>query len=290
MDLDVLKTFITVAEHGSFSIAADRLFLTQPAVSKRIAALEKEFNTRLFDRIGKLNILTEAGERLIINSRRILAEVEESHRVIANLSNHVSGKLKLGISHHIGLHRLPPVLRTYTKQHPQVQLDIRFLDSEEGCLAVEHGKIEMALVTLPSTPEKILRIKTIWDDPLAVLVNESHPLNTLENISLSVLAQHPAILPAKSTFTRRIIEKAFHRRGTELNVIFETNYLETIRMMVSVGLGWSILPLSMQDKELKAIPVDALKLVRRLGVVLHNDRTPSNAANALLNLLEHDRT
>lgn len=289
MDINALKTFIAVAEKGSFSLAADKLFLTQPAVSKRIAALEKEFKARLFDRIGKLTLLTEAGENLLINSRRILAEVEESHRVIINLSKHIGGKLRLGISHHIGLHRLPPVLREYTKLYPQVQLDIRFLDSEEGCQAIEQGKIEIALVTLPSTPEKMLSVKTIWDDPLSVLVNESHPLNEIENPSLLMLAQYPAILPARTTFTRGIIEKAFHRRGTELNVVFETNYLETIRMMVNIGLGWSILPVSMQDKDLKPIAVDHLKLSRRLGVVLHHDRTPSNAATALLKLLEKHR-
>ena len=139
MDFSALEAFVTVAEQGSFSRAAEALHLTQPAISKRVAALESELDARLFDRIGRKVNLTEAGDALLSNARRILQELEESRRVIANLSTEVRGRLSLATSHHAGLHRLPPVLRIYTKQYPQVELDLHFMDSESACSAVEHG-------------------------------------------------------------------------------------------------------------------------------------------------------
>ncbi|MCK4951674.1 MAG: LysR family transcriptional regulator, partial [Gammaproteobacteria bacterium] len=147
MDINGLKAFTVVAEHGSFSRAAEHLFLTQPAVSKRISALESELDTRLFDRIGHRITLTEAGQILLTRAQRILSEVEDSRKIVANLSGKISGNLPIGTSHHIGLHRLPPVLRMYARQYPQVQLDIDFKDSEQVCSDVEQGTREVGIVT-----------------------------------------------------------------------------------------------------------------------------------------------
>ena len=205
MDFAALEAFVTVAEQGSFSRAAEALHLTQPAVSKRVAALEGELEARLFDRIGRKVNLTEAGDALLANARRILQELAESRRVIANLSTQVRGRLSLATSHHAGLHRLPPVLRIYTKQYPQVELDLHFMDSESACSAVEHGDLELAVVTLPADPSDKLKLTKLWDDPLDIVVAKEHPLAAKRRLSIAALAQFPAILPAVGTFTREII-------------------------------------------------------------------------------------
>ena len=113
MDIHALQAFTAVAETGSFSRAAELLFLTQPAVSKRIAGLEQEFDRRLFDRVGRRVDLTEAGHALLPHAQRILREVEESRQAIASLGGRIGGRLAIGTSHHMGLHRLPPVLRSF---------------------------------------------------------------------------------------------------------------------------------------------------------------------------------
>ena len=156
MDIDSLQAFIAVAENQSFSLAAEHLYLTQPAISKRIAALESELDTRLFDRIGRKVELTESGNALLPRARNILLDVEDSRRAISNLSGKITGKLSIGTSHHIGLHRLPPVLRSFTKKYPEVELDLHFMDSEEACQAVAHGDLELGIVTLPlNTPDDL---------------------------------------------------------------------------------------------------------------------------------------
>jgi len=108
-----------------------------------------------------------------------------------------------------------------------------------------------------------------------------------KNVRTKDLARHNAILPATGTFTREVLEQTLKPMNIELNVGMSTNYLETIKMLVSVGLGWSVLPQSMLDRDICMIDVRELKMERTLGVVSHTQRTPSNAARALLKTLQH---
>lgn len=285
MDTETLRAFITVADNGSFSRAAEQLFLTQPAVSKRVAALETSLDVRLFDRLGRRVLLTEAGRTLLPRARRILAEIEDSRRALSNLDGRIDGRLVLATSHHIGLHRLPPLLRAYTASHPAVRLDMRFTDSELACDMVLRGEVELAIVTLPTATPELLVCRPIWDDPLIVCAGHGHPLVGRKQVRAARLAEYPAILPGSGTFTRRIVDRFFEARGLYLQEAFATNYLETIRVMVAVGLGWSVLPRTMLDGDLNALTVPGFELHRALGTVHHTGYTLSNAARVMLALL-----
>lgn len=288
MDIANLRAFVEVAEAESFSAAAEQLHLTQPAISKRVATLESTLDARLFDRIGRAVRLTEAGRALLPRARRILGELEDSRRALSNLSGNVSGRLSLATSHHIGLHRLPPTLREYVQRYPDVELDLHFMDSEAACHSVETGDLELAIVTLPPEDRPSLERTLVWDDPLAVVCAPEHPLATRRRVRITDLANYPAILPASSTYTRQIAEQAFQKLGLTLRSPLSTNYLETIKMLVSVGLGWSLLPQSMVDQQLREIPIRELRLQRSLGIVRHHERTLSNAAQAMIDLLTGD--
>ena len=285
MDTQALTAFLAVAESGSFSTAAERLFLTQPAVSKRIAQLEQQLGTRLFDRVGRRIRLTEAGEALLPRARQVLLDLEDMGRAISNLTGTVSGPLRIGTSHHIGLHRLPPVLRRFSREYPDVKLDIHFIDSEEAWEAVLHGDLEMGVVTLPPQPDPRLHSQAVWQDPLVFMAAPEHPLARLDRVTLETLTGYSAILPSPVTFTRRIVESLFEEQALTLNISMSTNYLETIHMMVSIGLGWSVLPETMLDDSVVRLNVDTALPVRRLGVVTHPGRSRSNAAGAFLDIL-----
>ena len=285
MDIQNLSAFISVSETGSFSRAAEKLFITQPAVSKRIQSLEQELNTQLFDRIGKKVQLTEAGISLLPSAKRIMTELDESRRVINNLSGKVSGPLRLGTSHHIGLHRLPPVLRAYSALYPDVDLDIHFMDSEEACEAVLKGELELAIATLPEQKIDNLHTEIIWHDPLGIVVNRESSLTRLKELSLNQLLQYPAILPSQNTFTRALMEKELELHKKPMKIAMETNYLETIKMMVSIGLGWSVLPKSMLSDDLACLEIKGIRMERQLGVAYHGERSLSNAAKMMLQSL-----
>ncbi|MEW6765541.1 MAG: LysR family transcriptional regulator [Pseudomonadota bacterium] len=285
MDISSYTAFLAVAEHASFSQAAEKLHLTQPAVSKRIAQLEESLGVPLFDRLGRRVALTEAGRALRPVAERILSDVRETRQVIANLSREISGPLSVVTSHHIGLRRLPPILKDYTRRHPAVRLDLAFMDSEQACQAVEHGEFELGVVTLPVRPAPTLEAIPLWEDALVIATAPDHPLARRGQVSLDELGGHPAILPAVGTYTRTIIEAPILQRHGALDVILETNYLETIRTMVAIGLGWSALPRVMLGEDVVEVSVEGLDIHRTLGIVRHAGRSVSNASRALSALL-----
>jgi len=288
MDLAALKAFQEVAESGSFSRAGESLFLTQPAISKRIASLEDRLGLKLFDRIGKHIALTEAGRVLLPEAQKILAQVEQSRRLLANLTKHVSGSLHIATSHHIGLHRLPAILQAFTHHHPDVELELSFMDSEQALRLIETGKLELAIVTLPEAPPPLLRTTPVWKDELVFVCGVNHALAKLKKVHQKTLCQYGALLPGQDTITRKIIESHLTRKDLALNVVMETNYLETIQKMVEIGLGWSALPKTMANEKLKILPISNIRLQRTLGIAQHKSRTLSNAAEALLTRIFHE--
>ncbi|MBU2705281.1 LysR family transcriptional regulator [Zooshikella marina] len=296
MDPQTLQAFIAVAESKSFSLAADQLCLTQPAVSKRIANLEQLLATRLFDRFGRQITLTEAGSALLPRAYRILANIEDTCREIRNLSGEVNGRLAIATSHHIGLHRLPPVLRQFSRTYPEVTLDIRFLDSEQAYEAIQHGEVEVAVITLaPSQVDHTsngVKLVTenicsqlVWQDRLNFVVAPDHPLATQSSLTLAHLCSTKAVFPGSHTFTHSIVKQAFRTRGLTPTISMTTNYLETIKMMVSIGLAWSVLPATMLDDQLTALNPENILLNRYLGYIHHSERTLSNAASAFIKQL-----
>lgn len=286
METQLLEAFVAVVEAGSFSGAAEKVHLTQPAISKRIALLEEQLNCRLFNRIARTISLTEAGTALLPRARNLLLELAKTRQTIRDLSGAVAGDLRLAISHHIGLHRLPPVLKGFVNRYPDVCLEVEFMDSEVAYDAVRQGRFELAVITLaPQDHPKILATP-IWRDPLSLVCAAGHPLTTLPTVGIVDLCAHPAILPGLNTYTGRMIKQVFDHGKKQLNATMATNYLETIKMMVSVGLGWSMLPATMLDHTLVALPCADLVVERQLGFIQHREKTLSNAARAFISLLQ----
>lgn len=286
MDTQNLKAFLLVAETGSFSLAAQKLHLTQPAVSKRVAQLEEQLNVTLFDRIGRTITTTEAGEALLPHARAVQLELQAAEQSVRDLAGEVRGRLRLATSHHIGLHRLPPVLSFFSKAFPQVHLDIDFMDSEQAYELTQRGEAELAVVTLAPAPVNSIVTQTIWSDPLDFMVQQGHELSRQKKMDLKELSKHPAILPGLNTYTGQIVKNLFDRRGLPMQIAIATNYLETIRMMASVGLGWTVLPRSMLDTSLATLPIRDARIERSLGVVHHESRSLSRAARAFIDALE----
>lgn len=289
MDTDCLKGFIAVAHSGSFSKAARTLYITQPAVSKRIAALETHLNHTLFDRLGKEVALTEAGKALLPEAQKILQSIKDTERSIRELSGEIVGTLHVATSHHIGLHHLPPVLRAFVSQHRNVNLQFDFLDSEQAHEKVIKGECELAIVTLAPKLEAPLEGQIIWHDPLKFVAGLEHPLTKESSLSLKQLSQQAAILPDLNTFTGRLVKATFDKASLPLKLNMTTNYLETIKMMVSVGLGWSILPTTLIDEHMQILNVPEANLQRELGVIKHQKRSLGNAAKAFYRVLEEHR-
>ncbi len=287
MDISALQAFITVARYESFSKASEQLFVTQPAISKRVASLEEELGTQLFNRIARQISLTEAGKQLLPKAQDLVHQAEDMQRYASNLSDDISGNLSVAIAHHIGLHRMPPILKEFNLRHPKVTLDIRFEDSDQAYTAVEQGDIEFAVITLPQNlPDKLIK-EVVWHDALDIMVSQDHALANEATLSLSMLSNYPCVLTSPDTETHQVIRREFRQRKLDFNVQMQTNNLETLKMLTGAGLGWSLLPKTMSDKSLKALDV-GLQLSRDLGLVVHGRRSLSNAALALKGLIKSE--
>jgi len=292
MDTSSLQTFVIIADKQSFSVAAELLHLTQPAVSKRIFSLESELGVQLFDRIGRQVQLTEAGQLFLQKAIIVLQQLNEIAVQIDNLSGNVAGTLRLGTSHHIGLHHLPPVLKHFNRQFPQVELELAFMDSESACAQILQGEIELAVITLPHHMPKMLQSIPLWSDILQVVIANDHPQTnqlvdpkTSYKTKFQILQTISAILPKRGTYTRNVIENEFQKEALNIQDNFTTNFLETIKMMVKAGLGWSVLPQTMLENNLQIIDLGEFRITRQLGIVSHNKRTQSNAANKMIEVV-----
>jgi len=284
MEIAELKAFIVVTDTGSFSAAANAIHLTQPAVSKRIAQLEKRLGQNLFDRLGHHVQLTEAGRRLLPHAQKILYAVQDSLHEIGQLQTKPSGILKIATSYHVGLHHLPDRLKTYYNDYADVELDLRFMDSEDALAAVEKGEIEMAVITLPSTLPEHLMAKALWKDPMQIVCAIDHPLT--QSTDMHDLQDYPAILPDSKTMTRQLVETELSKHSLIINVRLSSNHLESIRMMVEIGLGWSVLPRTLKSETLHNCQFKPIRISRDLGVVTHQQRTLTRAATLLIERLQ----
>ena len=249
--------------------------------------LEDELGTQLFNRIARQISLTEAGKQLLPKAQELVNQAEDLQRYASNLNDEISGNLSVAIAHHIGLHRMPPILKEFNLCHPKVSLDIRFEDSDQAYTAVEHGDIEFAVITLPQTLPDKLRKETVWLDDLDIMVSSDHELSKEPSVSLAILADYPCVLSSPDTETHQVIQREFQQQGLQMNVQMQTNNLETLKMLTVAGLGWSLLPKTMSDRSLKALNV-GLELSRELGFVIHSRRSLSNAALALKALIENE--
>ena len=286
MDTQHLQTFVAIAESGSFSAAGERLHLTQPAISKRIALLEEQVKAKLFDRVGRQMVLTQAGNLLVKKATKILDEVSAAQREIADLRGDITGKLSIATSHHLGLHYLPPYLREFSRRYPDVKLDLHFLDSEHAYHEILLGRFDIAVITLALEQDARINTTELWQDQLQFVASPTHALATLANLRLADLSPHRAIMPDINTYTTRLIKDLFDRENQPLDITMVTNHLDTIKMMLSIGLGWGVLPSSIIDQQLKVLDVSHPTLTRSLGCIYHNQRSLTNAARVFLEQLK----
>ncbi len=281
MHLAAFEAFIKVMETGSISLAAEQLFITQPAVSKRIQSLEGYLGVKLFESSGRGIQATQTAHNVLPKVKAWLNQLQDIQHQLSYEQQSVQGKLTLGTSHHIGLHHLPEPLRQFVQQYPQVALDVHFVDSEQAHEQVLAGDLELAFLTLPPQLDHRLHYVTLWNDPLVFVAAPFHPLAQKQHVALADLLDYPSLLPAAQTYTSQITLASFAEQGLKPKITMSNNPLESIRMLVSIGLGWSVLPQTLINTDLATIKVDCT-LQRQLGMVWHPARYHSKAAEALI--------
>lgn len=280
-----ILAFLAVAELGSFSQAARALHLTQPAVSKRIAQLEEQAGTLLFDRLPRRVALTEWGERLMPAALQYRQALEEIASTSLGSGHELSGRLRIALSHYAGLHMLPDTLSRFSQHYPNVLLDLRFVNSEEALTAVAQGQVMLAYGTLGDTVHPV-RQTPIWKERMQPMVARRHVGTAAPHMrDLRKLAERlPTILPAAHTTTRQTIDRWLQQAGIAPLAVIEVNQLDSIALLVGTGIGWSVLPETLHAADLALVAPEGgpRPPERRLGSIVHRDRPLSQAARAFM--------
>ncbi len=288
MNLKDLKAFVCVADKGSFSLAAEEIYLTQSAVSKRVAALESSLDTKLLDRIGHKVILTEAGRLFIPKARSILADIEDSYHTVKNLNAKPSGRLRVTTSYHLDMELLRPILQQYCQKYPEVELDLSFIGSQGAYPAVEEGQIDLGVIALLNPPTDVIPAIPLWKEELAFVISKEHELVKKNQLNPASLADYPAI-PVEAIFTPPVITEIFSRFNLTPKMTMQNDYFQAIIHLVAIGLGWSIIPKHMVTEHHHVFKIPDVSIVRSLGVIYDGRRTLSSAATALLEMLQNNK-
>ncbi len=286
MDTVYLTAFIATADLSSISLAAEQLNLTQPAVTKRIQNLERLLNVTLFDRSQRTLMLTDAGRELLPMARNIVGEIKNLHLIAQRPGQAISGELSIVCSHHIGLHRLPPVLQRYCEAYPDVKLNFTFAESEKALRKLANQQTDFAFITIDENALKTYQVHLTLTDRMHAVCALNHPLSQHARRTLTDLTEFDAILPDERTYLFSVVNQIFKNHNLTLPINMTTNYLETIKMMVNAGLGWSVIPDLMIDEYLRVLNIPELQIDRRLGIISLKRRLLSRAGQAFVEMTE----
>ncbi|MFB9885243.1 LysR family transcriptional regulator [Balneatrix alpica] len=289
MQLAALRAFVVAAREQSFSQAAELLHLTQPGLSKRIQVLETELNVSLFDRVGRKTLLTEAGRLFLPHAQRMLEQAEQAQQELKALQQGIGGSLHLATTQHIGLYYLKPLLAEFAKAYPQVELAVDFKKSAEAHQQLLTGELELAFITDPPLHEHNLCYQPLFSERLCFCVSPAHPLAQQSHLSLSDLSHYPALLPGNHTHLRRALESLFNEHHVALQLRQPSNYLEALKMLTEVGLGWSLLAEAMLGPELVRLPLQQYEINRTIVAAWHKKVRLSGAATRLLQQIRQAR-
>ena len=249
MEIRQLEALVGIADHGTFSGAAEVLGTVQSNISTRIARLESELGTELVNRAtGKL---TESGEIVVLRARRILSELGAIASDVSELSAEIHGKVSLGMIGTAGRWIVPMLLRAQRETFPHIAL--RITEGSNSTIEPQliHGQLDIAVLAWPVLADELVEVDLFSED-LVVIVDREHEIaKSVGPIALAELAKYELLLPLSGTPIRREIDEACREQGVELHPLIEVDGLRTIASMTFDGHGPSILPATMLTTHLQ---------------------------------------
>lgn len=295
-NLDHLQTFADVVRLGSFSAAAARLNLTQPAISLQVRQLEQKLGVRLIERVGRKATATAAGRELLAHAGTIDMAVNAALETVAQHSRSVTGRVRIGIGATACIHFLPPVLAELRKRYPLLELVVNTGNAPDMLRDIEENRLDIGLVTLPPAREggrvrnlsRALEITTLLNDDFVAIAAKDMALPaTVTPASLQAL---PLIIPEPGGHTRSLIESWFASADQSWKPVMELDSVEAIKRLIAAGLGCSVLPgMALASPEAaRGLVVRPLKprLTRQLALAIRRDKPLSRGLREAIAALQ----
>ncbi len=292
MHIETLKVFCDLVDMESFSLAAERNFITQSAVSQQIRTLEEKFKRRLLERVrGRREIrLTPAGEVFYRESRNVLECYDQMNESMRGLVGKIGGTVKVATVYSVGLHELPPKVREFMTKFPSVKIDLEYSRTTRVVRDVLEGTVELGVVSFPEQ-KRGLTIIPMPAHRLVLICPPDHEFAEREQIKAKELNGRDFVLFERDIPTRKATDKILKANGVEVRKVAEFDNIETIKRAVEVGFGLAIVPHPSvideeKNKQLAVVQLAEKEWVRPVGVVFRNDRNLSLAAKKFVQLLE----
>jgi len=274
LNLDHVRAFSEVVRLGTFSAAADRLSLTQPAISQQVGQLEKRLGVKLVERLGRRATPTAAGIELLDHAARIDGVVAAALEAMAHQASGVIGRVRLGTGATAAIFLLPPVLRRLRQQLPSLEITVSTGNTSDVVKAVQDNALDVALVTLPAGGRNLEVTPLLDDEFVAVMARDGVRLPS--RVTPAALARLPVIMYEPGGQTRLLADQWFFRGGVELKPAMALGSVEAIKRLVGAGLGCAVLPaMALREPgDRGKLDVRALspRLYRKLAIVVRRDK------------------
>ena len=284
--LDQLKILQTINNEGSFKKAAEKLYISQPAVSLQIQNLERQLNVPVFYRDKRKAHLTETGQLLSKYCDRILSLCEETCRSLDELQTLQSGTLVIGASQTTGTYLLPRLIGIFRQKYPQIAVELKVHSTRRIAWGIVNGQIDLAIVggEIPAELYNILEITSYAEDELALILPITHPFSSLESIQKEDLYRLKFIALDTESTIRKVIENTLIQNGIDsryFKIEMELNSVEAIKNAVQSGLGAAFVSVSAISKELELkmihwTKIEGVTIKRTLSVIANPQRYYSN--------------
>ena len=291
MNLHHLRLFTAVVDQGGFTKAAESLHLSQPAISKSLAELERQLHVKLLDRSGRSVRLTDAGRLLHARGRELFGVERVAERELRELRGLKRGVLRVAASTTIATYMLPPVLGRFRMRHAAVRLRVASANTRTVLKLLLESRVDVALVEGPVSNGGV-EVKPWMDDELVVIAPPEHPATT-RHIAIDELPNFPFLVREPGSGTRVVSERALARHGIRLTNTTRIGGTEAIKQAVAAGLGLAIVSRAAAADQIAlgkiaVAAVDGLTIRRTLTQIRLRDRVPTVAARELEVLLDEE--
>ena len=294
LNLDQLRTLIEVVNLGSFTDAAKRLHLTQPAISQQIRELENRCGLQLVERIGRRAFATPAGNELIVHGRRIMADAEQALAAVRHHKEGMAGRVRVGAGPTALMYLLPPVLRKLRAAYPDIEIIVTTGTTHSISEALLANEIDIGFTALPVEADDLHAVPVRSDPMVAILPATDRTIPA--RMTPADVAERTLILEYQRVPHRQLSRAWLHAGGVDVKPAMEFDNIEAIKAAVSAGLGMSIVPAPAmtQGAPVNSVVVRPLDppLVRTLGLVQRRGRAQPPAfaivREALLTLASDD--
>ena len=265
MNLQQLITFSTVISEGSMTAAAEKLFLTQPAVSQQIRNLEDEMGVNLLDRGSRHAKATVQGQLLYDYAKRIIALTQQAQVAIQTMGEGVEGTLRIGTLNSLGLQLISPAMSAFMKHNTKISIQLNYQDGAQVLKAISEGNLDVAIlpdvaIEYGKEPAAGLVSRPLLKDEMW-LVASGRESNLPDGVKVTDLVTKPYVrLTERYESFERLLKQSLDRAKLDLQPAFETNNVGTLKRVIESGLGWGFLPAHSIRKQVRMGRLTAIEI------------------------------